>query len=168
MIQLGIIDSEVNTRLEGGIERRHPIRCQEHHAFIVFKQSEEDTDELVAMNIRQRSLLEEHVALQSRQSCDKLDRDQTYLVQQEHRIPLCRNLKHLLEILLYFGSISAKFACTHRVQRALHLLRDSLSCQGLAHARLTRQQHDNALSLACNYVIEIVFVGKLAFGKSQN
>ena len=67
-IELGKLDSKMNTRLKGGVKSLYAIRSQEHDTLVVLEQTQEDGDEFVALHRVARALFEENIALVEKQN----------------------------------------------------------------------------------------------------
>lgn len=59
--QLAIPKRHVDARLEGIVERLHAIGRKEQYALEIFKETEEDGDQGIAVDILDGALLQEHI-----------------------------------------------------------------------------------------------------------
>ena len=67
--QIGIVQGDVNSRLEGRIHVRDPVRRQEQNPLVVLQHAQEDTDELVTLEVVRGTRLEEDVTFVKEEDC---------------------------------------------------------------------------------------------------
>lgn len=59
--ELGVVEADVDSGLEGWVEGLHSVRGEEHDALVVLDKAQEDADEFVALDFVEGTFLEEDI-----------------------------------------------------------------------------------------------------------
>lgn len=150
--EFSVVEGDVDTGLEGWVECLHAVRGQEHCAFVVFEDAQEDGDELVALKLVEGALLEENIGF----------------VKEQDGVPAAAHFENVLQLLLDFAWIEAEITGGHHIQWDLHLFGHALSSEGLADAGRTAKQYDHAAAFAFNHIVKRVTELALRLGKAED